>query len=68
MNSKRSSIIGKLGWWLTAEILVFTTVLLLTGYFAFSSFDNAFLSALILVIAIAMTVGLYNRIRTRTNR
>jgi hypothetical protein len=68
MNRKRSSIIGNLGWWLAAEILVFVTALLLMGYFAFSSFDNAFLTALMLAIAIAMTVALYKTIRKRTDR
>jgi hypothetical protein len=68
MSRKQGSIIGRLGWWLTAEILVFTTALLLMSYFAFSSFDNAFLSALTLVIAIAMAVALYKTIRKRTNR
>lgn len=54
MASKRSSFIGNLGRWLSAEILVFTTALLLMSLFAFLSFANAFLSALLLVIVVVL--------------
>jgi hypothetical protein len=67
MNRKPSSIIGNLGWWLVAEILVFTTALLLMSYFAFSSFSNAYLSAFMLIIVVVMAFVLRKQIREKAN-
>src|SRR5690606_30173082 len=54
MSSKRSSIMGDIGRWLSAEILVFATALLLMSLFAFLSFANAFLGAIMLVIVVVL--------------
>lgn len=54
MSSKRSSVMGGIGRWLSAEILVLATALLLMSLFAFLSFENAFICALMLVIVVVL--------------
>lgn len=57
MSRKRSSIIGKLGWGLAGDMLLFCTALLFMSIFAFTSLSNAYLISLpVLAVVIAFIV------------
>ncbi len=60
MSKKRASILENLGWGIAADILLFTTAILLMSVFAFTSFSNAYLIALF-VLGIFLIAFVLNR-------
>ena len=65
MSKRRVSILGKIGRWLTGEVLLFCTALLLMSIFTFTSFSNAYLIALLVLAVVVMAFAVYRRSRKK---
>lgn len=65
MSKRRASFIGNLGWGFLADILLFATAILLMSIFAFTSFSNAYLIALLVLSVVVLAFLVYKRRRGR---
>ena len=67
MSKRRGSILGKLGWGLAGDVLLFCTALLFMSIFAFTSFSNAYLIALLLLAVVLIAFVVYRRTRKKVD-
>jgi hypothetical protein len=66
MSKRRVSILGNLGRWLTGEVLLLCTALLVMSIFAFTSFSNAYVIALLVLAVVLIAFSLYRISRKKT--
>jgi hypothetical protein len=59
MSKRRVSIFGNVGRWLTGEVFLLCTALLLMSVFAFTSFSNAYVVALLVLAVALIALSLY---------
>ena len=68
LGKQRVSILGSLGWWLTGEVLLLCTALLLMSIFAFTSLSNTYLYTLLVLAVVLMAFSLYRISRKKNKR
>ena len=67
MSKRRVSVLGNLGWGLAGDILLFCTALLIMSIFAFTSFSNAYLIALLVLVVVVIAFAVYKRSRKKVD-
>jgi uncharacterized membrane protein SirB2 len=63
MSRRKGSILRNLGWGLAGDVLLFCIALLIMSIFAFTSFSNAYLIALLVLAVISIAFVVFRRSR-----